>query len=77
VQNTPNSRRPRQPDSDTPAADLALTSTAAAWAVRLLMLLALLCTLPHLAACGGGGDSDDGLVPTPGVDCKAHPELCK
>jgi hypothetical protein len=27
-----------------------------------------------LTACGGGGDDD--MVPTPGVDCVARPELC-
>lgn len=29
-----------------------------------------------LVACGGGGDPEDEHVNTPGVDCKARPELC-
>lgn len=49
------------------------TADAARWAA---VLLAALCLLVLLTACGGGGD-DPPDVPTPAVDCNAHPEVCK
>ena len=52
-------------------------STAALIALRVLLALTLLVVLGQLTACGGGGDDGLDAVPTPGVDCKAHPELCK
>lgn len=52
------------------------TNAAAHWAVRIVMLLALAIVLCPLAACGGGGD-DEPIKPTPVVDCKTLPELCK
>jgi len=42
-------------------------SRAPLWPTALIALM-LLC------ACGGGDPLPD--VPTPGVDCAAHPELC-
>ena len=51
-------------------------STTAKCALHLLLALTLLIALGQLTACGGGGD-DAPDVPTPRVDCKAHPELCR
>lgn len=42
----------------------------------IFLLLILIAGVAALAGCGGGGD-DEPAVPTPSVDCKAHPELCK
>lgn len=42
----------------------------------LLLLLAVLVALA-LAGCGGGDDEPEPTVPTPGVDCKTRPELCR
>lgn len=55
-----------------------LTNRATFWrATRALQLLALVVALSQITACGGGSEDDDQPMPTPAVDCKAHPELCK
>jgi hypothetical protein len=38
------------------------------------LYMALLACAIALPACGGGDPLPD--VPTPGIDCAAHPELC-
>jgi len=57
--------------------DYASTSAAASWAAKILTLLILAIVLCQITACGGGGDDGLDVVPTPSVDCKANPELCK
>lgn len=41
-------------------------------------VLLLACVVIALAGCGGGdADGDQIDVPTPRVDCVAHPEACR